>query len=214
MSDVLRGHRGISSRDLRELREKYARMLVLRQLHARSREEPDFVEPDPRPEMVALAQRWPGALREIDELDLTTIVGRLEALDRALARTTSHEDEAHDDDERALAHVEQQDVETWMIAQARFHQLLRGALAAKRWLGRERHATSDLRTRLLGAITDGQLANDAALWADELSQVARPPRGRLLLVVFARLERELGIADRELRASVFVGHAASHADRD
>lgn len=179
-------------RDLRELREKYARMLVLRQLHARSREEPNFVEPDPRPEMIALAERWPGALREIDELDLTTVIGRIDALDRAL--------EAHVPNDATI--------EPWMVAQARFHRLLRGALAVKRWLGRtgrEPSTTADVRARLLDAISNQRLSDDAALWVDDVASIVRPPGGRLLVLVFTRLERELGLPALELRESVFGG---------
>lgn len=173
-------------------------MLVLRQLHARSREEPDFVEPDPRPEMIALADRWPGALREIDELDLTTLTGRLEALDQTLGRTP---DDSEDTDDTEQS-------EPWMIAQARFHRLLRGALAAKRWLGRsgrDRCTTPDARAELLDAIADQRLSDDAALWADDLVSIARPPGGRILVAVFARLERELGVPAPDLRACVFSG---------
>ena len=66
--------------DLRALRDKYEQMLRLRQLHARAKTEPDFVEPDPRPVMAALARLYPGALREIDELPVELITARIEEL--------------------------------------------------------------------------------------------------------------------------------------
>ena len=66
--------------DLRALRDKYEQMLRLRQLHARAKTELDFIEPDPRPAMAALARLYPGALREIDELPVELITARIEEL--------------------------------------------------------------------------------------------------------------------------------------
>src|SRR4051812_10405817 len=83
-------------------------MLRLRLLH-------DAGDPeDPRRAMAALACRFPGALREIDELPLQEITDRIDALRAAEA-----------DPAQELP---------WMRAIARFHALTRGALVAKKWL--------------------------------------------------------------------------------
>jgi hypothetical protein len=169
------------------LREKYARMLALRVAHARAKDDPGFVEPDPRREMAALAARFPGALREIDALPLATIRGRVAALDAVLRGDAG--------------------AEPWMVAQAAFHRLARGALAAKRWLASERRTASshagalaDVRATFLA---DASLDGDARAWADDLGALARPPRGRLLPLVYARAAAELGATPAEIRALVF-----------
>ena len=91
---------------LEELRSKYEEMRALRSAAAG--------QADPRPRLAALAARFPGALREIDDLPLPEIDRRIEALSRAAA------DPAH--------------VAPWMHAMSRFHTLARGALVAKRSL--------------------------------------------------------------------------------
>jgi hypothetical protein len=166
-----------------ELREKYARMLALRVAHVRARSEEGFEEPDPRAEMAALAARFPGALREIDALPLATIRGRVAALDGVLRGEAG--------------------AAPWMVAQTAFHRLARGALAAKRWLAKERAAGAgapDLRARFLA---DASLDDEARAWADDLASVARPPRGRLLPLVYARAAAELDATPDEIRALVF-----------
>jgi hypothetical protein len=64
---------------VRGLRDKYGEIHALRVEHARG----DAV--DPRTRMRALARRFPGALRELDELPMELIEARLRALDAALA---------------------------------------------------------------------------------------------------------------------------------
>lgn len=104
-----------------DLRSKYEEMRALRE------EDLAEADTDPRPRMAALAARFPGALREIDELPLEEITSRIDALARA----------EHDADAEA----------DWMHAMARFHALARGALFVKRELAfgreRERHAWPD-----------------------------------------------------------------------
>lgn len=90
---------------LEDLRAKYGEMLRLRDLDAAG--EPH----DPRPAMRALAARFPGALREIDELARDAISARLAALERTL---------------------EGAPIEPWMIALSRYHARLRVALRVRR----------------------------------------------------------------------------------
>ncbi|MBX3192972.1 MAG: hypothetical protein KF819_38665 [Labilithrix sp.] len=169
--------------DLRALRDKYERILRLRILHDRAREEPSFEEPDPRVEMRALASRFPGSLREIDELALDVIRARIDAL--------------------AAAERDQAKVAPWMRAQAAFHRLARGALAAKRWLsasGRSKKVTPAVRAAFLDAIEDLEHGDDARAWVDDLAAIAAPPRGRVLDLVHARVARELDVDRATARA--------------
>jgi hypothetical protein len=160
--------------DLSSLRAKYERLFALRKLHARAKSDATFAEPDPRAEMTALARTWPGSLRELDELPLATIESRIEAIDRAL----------HD----------AKRIEPWMIAQDAFHRLARGALAAKRWLGKRKRVTAEVRASFAESAP-----RDARVWADALSDVASPPRGRLMDLVHARLAAELEVSVAEAR---------------
>jgi hypothetical protein len=93
---------------LAELRAKYEEMLALRLIASRAAD----AAYDPRARMVALAARFPGSLREIDELPIAEIEARIDALSRA------------ERDPSATAR--------WMHAMTRFHALTRGILFAKR----------------------------------------------------------------------------------
>ena len=169
--------------DLRALRDKYEQMLRLRQLHARAKAEPDFVEPDPRPSMVALARRYPGALREVDELPLDVIEARIAEL--------------------ALAEHDAERIASWMMAQAEFHRLARGALAVKRWLA-GRPPTAEIEAAFaakLRAMPEGA-REDAMEWEHDLHAIAKPPRGRVMDLVYARLARTLGVDVSAARATV------------
>ena len=167
---------------LSALRDKYERMLRLRLLHARAREEPGFVEPDPRRAMAELAREFPGALRELDELPLDVIRERIAALVVA---------------ERESTPAPQ--VALWMRAQVGFHRLARGALAVKRWLA-GRPLTPALEASFARAVAT--LPPEAAPWASSLAALARPPRGRVLDLVYAQLAVELGVDPETARNAV------------
>jgi hypothetical protein len=91
-----------------ELLEKYLEMRELRRLDAAGK------LADPKPRMRALAKRFPGALREIDELPPEIIQKRIDALEK------------------------EGEPERWMIAMARFHEAMRDVLAIKRVIGRRK----------------------------------------------------------------------------
>ena len=162
------------TRELADLRLKYEEMLRLRALHDAGD------ELDPRRAMAALAARFPGALREIDELPLVEIRARIDAL-----RT------AEGDGSRVVL---------WMRAIHRFHALTRGALCAKRWLAGAKTADVNAFARDLPTLC---YADDARAWSGDLDKIARPPRGRITDLVFARIATELGVAEAEARALVF-----------
>lgn len=160
----------ITREALHDLRAKYEEMLRLRIAHA----SPD--EPDPRRDMAALAARFPGALREIDELTLAEICARLDAVTRA----------------------EPDSAEAWMHAHAVFHALMRGALFAKRWLAGRKRVDAATREAFARDAID-----DARAWIEDLDRIASPPRGRVTEIVIERVARTLDLAPRDARALVF-----------
>ena len=163
--------------DLVSLRTKYERLLALRQLHDRAKSDASFREPDPKSEMTTLARTWPGALRELDELPVDVIRTRIAALDRALGDASR--------------------IERWMLAQHAFHRLARGALAAKRWLGKRKRITAAVRSEF-----EAHAPREARAWSDALADVASPPRGRLMDLVFARVAAELETSVADARRLV------------
>jgi hypothetical protein len=170
------------------MRGKYAEMLAMRVEHAGGQEEEACV----RPRMSDLASRFPGALREIDRLELGEIERRIASLDAVLSASA--------------------EPEPWMGAVARFHRLARGALGAKRWLDRRKAvdptatAAFDREAPLL------EFAEEIQAWRDDLAAIASPPRGRVMDVVFERLARELGVTEPVARELVF-GRSRSRRGR-
>jgi len=136
-----------------------------------------------RRRMAKLALHFPGALRELDDLELGEIRRRVEALEAVLDGTGQPE--------------------PWMEAVALFHALTRGALVVKRWLGGRKRVDAALARRFVAEHQELPFAEDAQSWAEELSGIASPPRGRLTAAVFARLARTMGVAEREARRLVF-----------
>ena len=167
----------------RELRDKYERMYALREANARAKTDPRSPEPDTRAELARLAEEFPGALREIDQLPLGTIRERIVALSalEKLPGTPA----------------------PWMIAQVAFHRHARGALAAKRWLAGRKDVTPAMHADFARA----HAGHDAALFASDLRSVARPPRGRIVDLVFEHVARALDVTPTEARALV-LGAAA------
>jgi hypothetical protein len=164
---------------LRELRHKYREMLEMRLAHAAGPQ----AEGDVRPRMAALAVRFPGALREIDDLELDEIRARILSLDASVD--------------------EGRDPEPWMEAVALFHTLTRGALCAKRWLHRRRVVDDAVTRAFLADLSTMPFPEDAAEWRHELGSLAAPPRGRVLHLVFQRVASRLRISEDEARLRVF-----------
>jgi hypothetical protein len=164
---------------LRELREKYAEMLSMRRAHAGGGE----AEGQARRRMAALAARFPGSLREIDDLELAEIVARVDKLDAAIERPG--------------------DVEPWMVAIAHFHRLARGALSVKRWLGGRRGVDEALKRAFEEEVGAIDFADDARAWGADLTALAAPPGGRDVGVVFRRLAATLDDTEDEARLRVF-----------
>lgn len=176
----------VTSSALADLADKYARILALREAHdlARTTGAP---EPDPREAMAALAARWPGSLRELDEVPLDELRTRRAALVEA------------EKDARL--------VEPWMRAQIVFHAHARAVLAAKRLLA-GRKDVDDASKRALAAAGE-----ESSAWAHALAEIARPPRGRLLDLVWPEVARDLGVAEDEARRLVLGARSTVTARR-
>jgi hypothetical protein len=163
-----------------ELHAKYVEMLAMR-LEDGS---PGDDEATVRARMAKLASRFPGALREVDELELDVIRDRIARLEVALT-----------DGAR---------VERWMVAVALFHSLTRGALSAKRWLGGRKTVAPGLVLAYVAEITAaGAVSASALAWVDDLDRIASPPRGRITDLVYARIAQALETSEEEVRALVF-----------
>jgi hypothetical protein len=168
-----------SREDLTELRLKYTEMLALR-----VENDAGAAQAQVRPRLIALAARFPGALREIDQLALGEIRRRIGALDVALGGGDLSE--------------------PWVDAMLLFHRFARGALWAKRWLGGRKSVDPEMRrSYVTDASSLGERAEEALSWSDCLADVARPPEGQITRLVYVRIASALGLTEREARSRVF-----------
>ncbi|HJL18482.1 MAG TPA: hypothetical protein RMH99_22650 [Sandaracinaceae bacterium LLY-WYZ-13_1] len=159
---------------LRALRAKYVELRALRRAH-------DAGDPaDPRARMRAVARRFPGALREIDELPIEAIEARIAALDRALAGA---------------------EPPAWAAPLSAYHGWMRVALRLKRELAPRRdpdEATAWLRRQ---ALAPDEPALEALVEA--VAIILRPPGGRLSRWVLARVAADAGRDPAEVEAEIF-----------
>jgi len=179
---------GVTREMAEGLRAKYAQMLAMRL--ADGMDDPDGAHA--RDQMADIAFRFPGALREIDDLELGEIRSRIRGLDAVLHGSAEGE--------------------PWMEAIAVFHGLARGALAVKRWLDGRREVDSALQRAFASEVASLPFPEEARSWAGDLARVAAPPRGRLMDLVFARLAEHLGTTNHAARRLVF-GVRARRAGR-
>ncbi|MBL9112942.1 MAG: hypothetical protein JNM74_26885 [Myxococcales bacterium] len=123
---------------LADLIEKHASMLALR---ARRAEAPDA--PPPRDELRALAERFPGALRELERLPPETLRGRMEELEETRCAGAP--------------------LPTWAKAQRAYHVALREALVARAGRrGAERPSTRRPGGEARGSMVEWAIARAAA----------------------------------------------------
>jgi hypothetical protein len=166
---------------LRDLREKYALMLEMRREDALRFARPSG-EVDPRARMRTLAARFPGALREIDELPLDRIESRIAALDVALRGG---------------------DVPRWARTLGAYHGWMRAALAIKRRFGRTR-AVDDASRWLQAHHRAGPGDPPVEVFDRQtLAAILRPPRGRLSGWILHRVAEDLGQDPGELEREAF-----------
>lgn len=169
---------GFATREATELHRKYSDMLAMRVAHAAGDEVPAVA----RAHMVALATRFPGALREIDRLEVDEIRKRIALLEDVRAGS--------------------RDPEPWMRSMTAFHAFTRGALCAKRWLAGRKRVDETLERSYVASIERFAFPEDAFLWKDELRALASPPEGRVSTLVFAKIAHALGITERQARRHV------------
>ena len=161
------------------LREKYAQMHAMRLDHAGGDERAE----DARARMADLASRFPGSLREIDDLDLGEIERRIDRLGEVLAGTMP--------------------AEPWMEAIALFHRLARGALCAKRWLNGRRVVTPAIASSFRGDTERLAFPREAREWEADLQALAAPPGGRVTSLVYERVASRLDVSIAEARDLTF-----------
>jgi len=165
--------------EVAELLRKYRQMLAMRLAHTAGVEAPGHV----RAQMIALSARFPGALREIDEIELDELRRRIARLEGVVSGDCLPE--------------------PWMHAMAAFHSLARGALVAKRFLAGRKQIDETVERRYADALERLDFPEDARVWKNDLRLVASPPQGRMTALVFARLARALGITEFQARALVW-----------
>jgi hypothetical protein len=168
-----------SRQALEALLLKYTEILTMRAAGIVAQEG----EPGIQARMAELASRFPGALRELDDLELDEIRRRIEALEAAIGDASR--------------------VERWMEAMTLFHSLARGALCAKRWLSGRRHVDADLERDYAASVHALRFPDDARAWSGQLDRIASPPRGRVSLAVLARVGHHFGTTERAANHLVF-----------
>lgn len=168
------------------LRGKYREIKRLRDEHAAHASGPGVLGEarDPKRDMAALARRFPGALRELDELPMAVVEARLAALDLAIAAST---------------------VPQWAALQLGYHGTFRAVLRIKRSAGRLRDLSA-----LEAALDDlrAQAHDDEPIWADldprSLASIVRPAGGRLHPWVLAHVARIFGVSSATVAQSLYL----------
>lgn len=148
---------------LARLREKYLEMKLLRAASG---------EPD-RAALQALAREFPGALAELDRLPPEVLDARIATLDRLIDRGG--------------------EPPLWVCGWQLAHPMLRGALLAKAWLGGRRIVDASIRDAFAAEVPTLPYPEDARPWIARLDEVADPPDGRLVDVIFRDVAAQLGV---------------------
>jgi hypothetical protein len=133
--------------------------------------------------MVALASRFPGALRELDELPHELIAARLSELEATLAS-------------RSIP-------QRWMLLQASYHGYMRAALRLRRQL-RGPSALADAQQILASYRHEADEPPLEHLDEAALRTIARPPGGRLNPWVFAQVAGLHGTTAEEVHRALFL----------
>jgi hypothetical protein len=175
------------------LREKYREIKRLRTLDAEHVARGHAH--DPKPEMAALARRFPGALRELDELPIERIDARLAELDAALCN---------------------QSVPEWAALQVAYHGTYRFALRIKRRAARAgskgRLDDVELERAIAELIASADVRESAELDepllseldASELRAILRPAGGRLHGWVLAQVARRAAVTPEAVSRALFL----------
>jgi hypothetical protein len=169
----------VTAETVRALRDKYREIKRLRDADAAG------LIADPRREMAALAQRFPGALRELDELPMDQIEARLFALEQLSASVDA--------------------VPEWVRLQIGYHGCMRAVLRIKRMAA----DVGDDASALLHALAlQYQPAADepplASFDRAAVDAILRPADGRLNPWVYARVAAACGVEPDAVRRALFV----------
>jgi hypothetical protein len=122
-----------------------------------------------------LSRRFPGALAEIDRIGPSLLEERIAQLQAILERPT----------------IER--LPDWVRAWLLTHEALRGALAIKAWLCGKRVIDDDTRAAFARDFPDDRA------WSERLHEIADPPGGRLVALVYEDVARALGIDAADVR---------------
>lgn len=170
----------VNADTLRALRDKYLEIKRLRDEAAAG------LDVDPKREMAALARRFPGALRECDELPIDEIERRLAVLERAVAQV--------------------EPAPEWVALQISYHGWMRAVLRIKR-LARGRKAV-DAAAVLREFAQSYRAAPDEPPLArfDEaaVAAILEPSDGRLNPWVYARVAAHHGVPPARVRSALFL----------
>lgn len=169
---------------LRALREKYVEIRALR-VSSKAGD-----PADPRPRMRRLARRFPGALRELDELPPEVIDARIAVLDDALAHRS--------------------DVPGWVETLVAYHGWMRVALRLKRELAHDAHNLAAA-ARWARAFRPGPGEPSSEALVGAVEAILHPPGGRLSRWVFGYLAAQGDRTPRELEEDAFPPSPQRHA---
>jgi hypothetical protein len=170
------------SEELQALADKYCQLAEMRA--RRDDRQPGTAE-TPRAVLRSLAERHPGCLRELDTL------GGAELERRARA---------------AAAAAQGGPREPWMAWICAYHRMMRAALVVKRAVGRGAPPAGEAGLRLLAA---AHASTDLRLDEQFLADVARPPQGRIGVLVLRRLGLLFDAPAAELARTLFPPRRSS-----
>ncbi len=168
--------------DLAELGRKYTLLAALRRAKSADGTTPD------RAFWKTLAERFPGVLVELDTLTLSELDTRAAELEEAARGGRSM---------------------PWMAWIYGYHALLRAALCTKARTTRDRDVSSE---RALTIARD--VSRYAGVAVDEafVRAVARPPNGRMIPIVYARLAAHFAVDEEVIADALFPRRRARRHD--
>jgi hypothetical protein len=170
----------VTDATVRALRDKYREIKRLRD------EDAAGLAVAPRAAMAELARRFPGALRELDELPMNEIERRLSAIEAVVAG-------------RAAA-------PPWVSLQVGYHGWMRAVLRVKRIAAGRRATQAGEVLRELSACYVPEVDEPplSAFDAAVLAKILEPEEGRLNPWVYGRVAEEHGVDPDTVRRALFV----------
>jgi hypothetical protein len=168
-----RNRKAVSRSDLLALARKYRWLAELRRARCLGS------ELDETASLRQVAQEFPGALRELDQLPLPVIDARILALELAAATGA---------------------VEPWMEWMHAYHELMRLSLTLKRALGGRRDVDDRVAEELV-VVAREQTGLTCAV--EFVRAVATPPDGRLNRLVLAELALRFGAQASAIHGALF-----------